>query len=74
MVGSDYVDRVMWQTFNYPKAGNLISQSAVDLSLVTKGGSSNKSLTPDQCKLDREARLTISQEMWNQRVQVTTAY
>ena len=38
------------------------------------GGPGSKSLTPEQRELDREARLTISQELGHEREQVTTAY
>ena len=38
------------------------------------GGPNSKSLTPEQRELDREARLTISQELGHEREQVTTAY
>lgn len=38
------------------------------------GGSDIKTLTSEQRKLDREARLTISQELGHEREQVTAAY
>ena len=38
------------------------------------GGSDNKSLTSEQRELDREARLTISQELGHEREQITAAY
>ncbi|MCY4419832.1 MAG: integrase domain-containing protein [Gammaproteobacteria bacterium] len=38
------------------------------------GGLNTKSLSPEQRELDREARLTISQELGHEREQVTAAY
>ena len=38
------------------------------------GGPDSKALTPEQREADREARLTISQELGHEREQVTTAY
>ena len=38
------------------------------------GGPDRKSLTPEQWTLDREVRLTISQELGHEREQVTAAY
>ena len=38
------------------------------------GGADRKSLSPEQRTLDREARLTISQELGHEREQVTVAY
>jgi len=38
------------------------------------GGPDSKTLTPEQRKLDREARLTISRELGHEREQVTAAY
>ena len=38
------------------------------------GGPDNKSLTSEQRELDRDARLTISQELGHERERVTTAY
>ena len=38
------------------------------------GGSDSKNLTPEQRELDRNARLTISQELGHDREQVTVAY
>jgi len=38
------------------------------------GGPETKTLTPEQRELDREARLTISQELGHEREQITAAY
>ncbi len=38
------------------------------------GGPDSKSLSPEQRKLDHEARLTISQELGHEREQISTAY
>jgi integrase len=38
------------------------------------GGPCSKQLTPDQKKLDREARLTISEELGHEREQITAIY
>ena len=38
------------------------------------GGPDSKLLTPEQRELDREARLTISQELGHEREQITAAY
>ena len=38
------------------------------------GGPNGESLTPEQRELDRDARLTISQELGHEREQVTAAY
>ena len=38
------------------------------------GGPDSKSLTSEQCKIDREARLTISRELGHDREAVTCAY
>jgi len=40
----------------------------------TKGGREAKTLTPEQRKTDRQARLTISRELGHEREQITAAY
>ena len=41
---------------------------------ITTNPPDSKSLTPEQCELDREARLTINRELGHEREQVTAAY